>query len=360
MTKNKKIAIICIILIIIATSIAFGFKIIYSKLNNQNTQKSYSKESIQVFTSFKDNINSNNLKYKNTFINSIEELDNIISYYEIENEIDYSLFNFDNNNYLVSILMINECGEEIIGNPNINIIKNDIELKFTVKSKCGFCADAFKIHLIPFDKEIDIKDFNVKYDYKFIKNHKCDDYEIDKPIIYIYPTETIDLRVKLVNDKNLTSTYPKYNNYWDIIVDVSGNIYDKKTNRNYYALYWEGIDNSKLNMSEGFVIKGEDTISFLEEKLEYLGLNEREINEFIIYWLPKMENNKYNFIRFKTLKEINDYMPLEFSEEPDTLIRVIMEFKPLSKKISVEKQTLIKQERFGFTVVEWGGREIKE
>ena len=112
-------------------------------------------------------------------------------------------------------------------------------------------------------------------------------------------------------------------------------------------------------MNEGFVVKGEQTATFLENKLSYLGLNDKEINEFVVYWLNKMENNNYNFIRFRTLKEINEYMPLEFSETPDTLIRVIMDFKPLNEKINVKEQILEKVERKGFTIVEWGGREIK-
>ena len=53
---------------------------------------------------------------------------------------------------------------------------------------------------------------------------------------------------------------------------------------------------------EGFIVKGEDTAKFLEEKLEILGLNEREAEEFIIYWLPKLEANKYNYIRFASVE----------------------------------------------------------
>ncbi len=180
-----------------------------------------------------------------------------------------------------------------------------------------------------------------------------------KPIIYIYPKEEMDLSIKFKYDNNLTSTYPKYDNNWNIHVDTSGTIYDYKTNRNYYALYWEGIDNTKEDFSEGFLVKGEDTTKFLEEKLEILGLNAREINEFIVFWLPKMEKNKYNLIRFRTTEEVNEYMPLEISEEPDTLIRVIMDYKALDKKVSVEEQKLEKVERHGYTIVEWGGRELK-
>jgi hypothetical protein len=112
-------------------------------------------------------------------------------------------------------------------------------------------------------------------------------------------------------------------------------------------------------MSEGFVIKGEDTIAFLEEKLAMLGLSEREANEFIIYWLPKLEDNKYNFIRFETMEEINDNMPLDITPAPDTIIRVMMEFKGLNNKIDVKEQKIETPQRNGFVVVEWGGTEIK-
>ena len=71
-----------------------------------------------------------------------------------------------------------------------------------------------------------------------------------------------------------------------------------------------------------------------------------------------MEENKYNYIRFRQTEEVNNFMPLEVSEKPDTLIRVIMDFKGLDEKIEVREQQLTKTERKGFVVVEWGGRKI--
>ena len=113
---------------------------------------------------------------------------------------------------------------------------------------------------------------------------------------------------------------------------------------------------SKTNMNDGFVVKGEDTIEFLEEKLEILGLNEKEAEEFIIYWLPQMEKNKYNYIRFETQEEINKNMPLEITPVPDTVIRINMEWKALEEAIKVKEQVLEEApKRNGFTVVEWGG-----
>ena len=59
------------------------------------------------------------------------------------------------------------------------------------------------------------------------------------------------------------------------------------------------------------------------------------------------------------MEEINANMPLNFSVEPDTLIRVLMTYKGLDKPIDIKEQTLEKVERKGFVVVEWGGTEIK-
>ena len=105
-------------------------------------------------------------------------------------------------------------------------------------------------------------------------------------------------------------------------------------------------------------MKKDDNIKFLEEKLSILGLNEREANEFIIYWLPQLEENKYNFISFKSIEEINNYMPLEISPTPDTIIRVLMEFKGLDEPIDVKEQKLETPKREGFVVVEWGGSKL--
>ena len=199
---------------------------------------------------------------------------------------------------------------------------------------------------------------NNEFEYQSKKNGS-NGYETTwKPIMYIYPKEEMNLNISFPESDKLMHTYPKYRDSWNIHIDKNGNIYDYDTNRNYYALYWDEKDYAKENFDEGFVVKGKDISKFLEEKLAILGFNDREINEFIIYWMPKMEDNEYNLIRFRTTDEVNESMPIEFSEEPDTLIRVIMDYKKLDKKIEIKEQKLDKQERVGFTIVEWGGREL--
>lgn len=183
---------------------------------------------------------------------------------------------------------------------------------------------------------------------------------IDKPIIYLYPTEETGVSVKLLKSENLTCSYPKYQDGWNVLAEPNGVLKDLRTNRNLYSLYYESESDINFKVdNEGFVIKGEDSAKFLEEKLAILGLNEKEAEEFIVYWLPRLEANKYNYIRFATLDEINANMPLEINPNPDSIIRIMMTFKGLDNPIDVKEQELVTPERNGFVAVEWGGTEIK-
>ena len=158
----------------------------------------------------------------------------------------------------------------------------------------------------------------------------------------------------------ITCSYPKYISGWNVKAEPNGDLLDLDTGKNLYALYYEAKGTYPYKVEkEGFVIKGEETADFLEEKLKILGLTDREAEEFIVYWLPKLEANKYNYIRFASYEEMAKDMPLEVNPAPDTLIRIIMTYKGINKPIEVEEQKLETKERRGFVAVEWGGTEIK-
>ena len=181
-----------------------------------------------------------------------------------------------------------------------------------------------------------------------------------KPIIYLYPEKTQKLSVKLGYKDKITVSYPNYINGWNVLANPNGDLIDLDTNKNLYSLYYESDTAYKFKVEkDGFIVKKENIAQFLEDKLSILGLTYKEAEEFIIYWLPVLQKNPYNYIRFATIEEINQSMPLEFSEQPDTLIRVLMTYKGLHKTIDVEEQQLETPKRIGFVAVEWGGTEIK-
>ncbi len=184
-------------------------------------------------------------------------------------------------------------------------------------------------------------------------------FTAEKPVIYLYPTEKTDVSVNLKLYGKLTCTYPEINKGWNVIAYPNGKVINKFDGKEYSYLYWEGESNTNYDMSKGFVVKGEDTAKFLQEKLSYMGLTPREYNEFIVYWLPQMQNNKYNLITFQG-KAYKDSAKLEISPKPDSILRVFMAYKPLKKPIDIKEQKLEIFERKGFTVVEWGGCEIKK
>lgn len=181
-----------------------------------------------------------------------------------------------------------------------------------------------------------------------------------KPIIYIYPKQEQNVKVTLGSSDKLLVSYPVYNNGWNVLAKKDGTLIDNKTNRELYSLYYESENNINFKIeNEGFVISKEEIIPFLEEKLEILGLNPREQEEFIIYWLPILQKNNYTYIRFATNEEINNNMSLQVEPVPDTMIRVLMTFKGLENKINVKEQQLQKVTRNGYTVVEWGATIIE-
>ena len=282
-------------------------------------------------------------------------------YKVIYNKDDLSNFNinedldFTNSKYVIVESTYDECSESDVKVKNYDVKENILNVNFTYTGSCGVCAPKYIYYLFRVDKDVNIKDINVKS--SATNDYECDPYVSYKPLIYLYPTKKLNVEVKLGKSELLTTTYPKYVDSWKVVANPNGDLVDSN-GRHYYGLYWEGINNIKEDFSTGFVVKGEDTIKFLEEKLAILGLNEKEANEFIIYWLPKLESNKYNFIHFIDIDTINNEMPLEINPNPDTIIRVLMAYKPLDEYMSVKEQQLVSVNRKGFTVVEWGGTKI--
>ena len=263
---------------------------------------------------------------------------------------------FKNNNYVLVRLIWDGCSEDEIEILGYEIKGNNLTFKYTYEAGCGFCAPINDYYLVPIDKNI--TKINVDIDGKARNNPHCDPYVDYKPLIYLYPEKEINVTVKLGYPEKLTTTYPKYDNGWNVKAYPNGDLKDQD-NKYYYGLYWEGLNNLTPTFEDGFFVERTNIISFLEEKLTILGLNDREKNEFIIYWLPKLEENKYNLIRFETIDNINKEMPLLVTPKPDSTIRVLMEFKSVDKMISIKEQKLTTPTRSGFTVVEWGGTIIK-
>jgi len=227
--------------------------------------------------------------------------------------------------------------------------------KFSLSDVTGFmdemCMDS--IELRPqYKTEIHINfapklfEINVEYNY-------------DKPVIYLYPTEKMEVSVKLNFKGDLTFTYPIYNAGWNITAQQDGTITHENKNLRY--LFWEGTSNKKYpNFDEnvGFVVGSDTLVSFLESSLNQMDLNSIEIQDFITFWAPKMLKNKQNYIHFLLNESCNDFAKLDITPKPDNVIRVFMIWRSEDRSTTLYSPQLFPNfSRKGFTVIEWGGSE---
>ena len=179
-----------------------------------------------------------------------------------------------------------------------------------------------------------------------------------KPVIYLYPQQEEAVNVQIDYDGELTCTYPEYQSGWNVTAFPGGELIDER-GQSYNYLYWEGRGDIEYDFTQGFCIPGKDTADFLERALREQGLNSREINEFIVYWLPQMHDNPYNLISFQG-ENYTDHARLNITPAPDSVIRVFMAVKPVKEKTDILPQSFAKPDRSGFTVVEWGGSMVEK
>jgi hypothetical protein len=180
-----------------------------------------------------------------------------------------------------------------------------------------------------------------------------------KPVIYLYPETPTEVSVSLTLSGRLTCTYPDYEADWKGFTAHPDGTLTFPNGKEYYCLYWEGMQATEWDFSRGFCVKGEDTAAFLEWALAEQGLTAREANEFIIYWLPLMQENPYNVISFQT-EAYTSTAVLDVTPTPDSTIRIMMAYYPSDEAVEILPQHFETPVREGFTVVEWGGSRVEK
>jgi len=180
--------------------------------------------------------------------------------------------------------------------------------------------------------------------------------ECGKPVVYLYPTKTTEVTVKVGAD--ITKSEPAYNNGWTATAKPNGQLI--VIGKTFPYLFWEGQGNGAYpSIDSGFIIKKEDVASTLKDHLAKLGLNAKESADFMEFWLPKMPTTPFVRLTWFGTEQMNRLAPLSVTPKPDTTIRIFLDFKGLNSSYDIKPQTLVAKKRVGFTVVEWGGLLIK-
>ena len=173
---------------------------------------------------------------------------------------------------------------------------------------------------------------------------------VKKPAVYLYPQEDSFIEVKVDVNGKFTKTEPEYGNGWSVFVTKEG-IIDGK----YDYLFWEA-DLNKIELpDEGWIVEYAELENWFDANLPKLGLNEKEKRQFEEYWLARLPKSNYYEIKLLSGEFMKQNMDLLVSPEPDTIIRLNFNFRPLSEKTDLTEPVIETPERKGFTVVEWGG-----
>ena len=121
----------------------------------------------------------------------------------------------------------------------------------------------------------------------------------------------------------------------------------------------EGESGADDDFSSGYCVAGSDTAAFLENALSKLGLTRREANEFMVYWLPLMQDNPYNLIAFQSDVYTQNAQLLIDPVRARCCGYLWRGSKWVKQWRSRRRALVLLIERTGFTVVEWGGCQVR-
>lgn len=188
---------------------------------------------------------------------------------------------------------------------------------------------------------------------KHIGNPILNFFGVYKPNIYIYSDRNIDVNVKIIQHQYITESIPLYDTErgWDAKI-VGGSI----NGCNDYLFYEAEVTDPGWQKKEAFIIRGKFLKEDMLRILKLYQFNKKESDDFIEYWVEKLEGTK-DYIFYPQYNELLDkLMRLDITPRPDYLFRVwflIEEYKGKQSFTEIEKPVEILREPY--TVVEWGG-----
>ncbi len=142
-----------------------------------------------------------------------------------------------------------------------------------------------------------------------------------------------------------------------MLATVDGTITDEKQGEQYDYLFWEAkadLDKSELP-DKGWVVAQSNLEEWFKEYLPKLGLNQKEKEQFMEYWLDRLQGRNYYEMKLLSSSFLAEHAKLTINPSPDTLIRIIFHFTPMDEYKALDAPAIETPERKGFVVLEWGG-----
>jgi len=174
---------------------------------------------------------------------------------------------------------------------------------------------------------------------------------VGKPNIYLYPEENLQLQVKInfPQGGQIDESVPEYSSGWDVFVDTTGRI-----DRRYDYLFYESTQLNSFQDAQGWCVPQDGLDHFFRQNLTLYGFNEREITDFVKYWVPRLNYSSYYNIYPQTNKIIDEVIQLQFSTQPNNILRLFYGIVATDSFLQLPKPIIPAFDRQGFVVTEWG------
>jgi hypothetical protein len=175
-----------------------------------------------------------------------------------------------------------------------------------------------------------------------------------KPNIYLYPESKIQISVNVSFPQGgeILKSDPAYGNGWNVSVDTNSMI-DGKFN----YLFYESTQPDVWQTDKGWLVKRIELRAFFVDNMAKYGFNYKEIVDFVVYWVPRLQDYEYYEIYPQETATINSVIALKFSVKPDNILRLFYVIKGThSASGHIMKEPVINSgfARSGFYVAEWG------
>jgi hypothetical protein len=192
----------------------------------------------------------------------------------------------------------------------------------------------------------------------------------------LYPTGS--LHHKLTDSNARLEHLEQRHVSWSVTADRCGSLTDNNTQRKYEYLVWEAKTNGRsiaasesssvstslfsLDTSRAFCVSRSEVGTFMDNALERYGLNTRERNDCVTYWLHDLEEHAWVLVQFLDEAVYEAAAKLTIVPEPTQLIRVFFVFRGVDEEVLGCGGSLpaAAKTRSGFVAVEWGAMNLSK
>lgn len=173
-----------------------------------------------------------------------------------------------------------------------------------------------------------------------------------KPNIYLYSDEDKTLDVELYYEESITASIPKYvpQKGWN------ANIKNGSLNGDEGFLFYEAmLPNSYYQKNTGWLVRGENMRADILLILDQYGFSKKEKQDFLEYWVPKLDYSKNYIFYNQDTRIVNMVIPISITPELKNSYRIWFYIKEYSGESYTIPQNIDRITDRSDTVVEWGG-----